>query len=131
MLPNAIPGTEKSYSSFKSKIVVENEDPYDYEIYMNHVLDQDGYRFFQSSFSPDEKGTVLSVNHDFWGTWVTYIWIFPIVPEYDGGFLSLEKLVLKTLSKSLDKIKAQKSKAHFNMLLLALSVGVVSRSPAQ
>jgi hypothetical protein len=33
---------------------------------MNNVLDHDGYRFFQSGFDPDEKGTILSVNHDFW-----------------------------------------------------------------
>ena len=39
---------------------------------MNHVLDHQGYRFFQSSFDPDEKGTVLSVNHDWWGTYITY-----------------------------------------------------------
>ncbi|RZM27824.1 MAG: c-type cytochrome biogenesis protein CcsB [Pedobacter sp.] len=30
-------------------------------------------RFFQSSFYPDEKGTILSVNHDAWGTNITYI----------------------------------------------------------
>jgi hypothetical protein len=32
---------------------------------MNNILDYEGYRFFQSSFDPDEKGTVLSVSHDF------------------------------------------------------------------
>ncbi|PAF44862.1 cytochrome c biogenesis protein CcsA [Helicobacter sp. 11S02596-1] len=35
-----------------------------YRIYMNHVLDYDGYRFFQSSYDTDEKGTILSVNKD-------------------------------------------------------------------
>lgn len=45
----------------------------DHRIFMNNVLDYDGYRFFQSSYDKDEKGTVLSVNHDFWGTWITYI----------------------------------------------------------
>ncbi|MFN6087046.1 MAG: cytochrome C biogenesis protein, partial [Fluviicola sp.] len=35
--------------------------------------DYEGYRFFQSSYDPDEKGTVLSVNHDFWGTNITYL----------------------------------------------------------
>ncbi len=43
-----------------------------YKIYMNHVLDHRSYRFFQSSYDQDEKGTVLSVNHDP-GTWPTYI----------------------------------------------------------
>ncbi len=42
-------------------------------VFMNHVLDYGGYRFFQSSYDPDEKGTVLSVNHDFWGTNITYL----------------------------------------------------------
>jgi hypothetical protein len=40
---------------------------------MNNVLDHRGYRFFQSSYDTDEMGTVLSVNHDFWGMIVTYI----------------------------------------------------------
>lgn len=31
---------------------------------MNHVLDYEGYRFFQSSYDTDEKGTILSVNKD-------------------------------------------------------------------
>lgn len=45
----------------------------DYRIFMNNVLDYDKYRFFQSSYDKDEMGTVLSVNHDFWGTKVTYL----------------------------------------------------------
>lgn len=40
---------------------------------MNHILNYQGYRLFQSSFHPDEQGTILSVNHDFWGTLITYI----------------------------------------------------------
>ena len=68
------PGTEKAYSSYESKITVldKAEDDFDYRIYMNHVLDHKGYRFFQARFHPDEKGTILSVNHDFWGTYITY-----------------------------------------------------------
>jgi cytochrome c-type biogenesis protein CcsB len=42
-------------------------------VFMNHVLDYGGYRFFQSSYDADEKGTILSVNHDFWGTNITYL----------------------------------------------------------
>jgi cytochrome c-type biogenesis protein CcsB len=45
----------------------------DHRIFMNNVLDYGGYRFFQSSYDQDEKGTVLSVNHDFLGTWITYL----------------------------------------------------------
>jgi len=115
------PGTEKSYSSFKSKIIVEDKEPYDYDIYMNHVLDQQGYRFFQSSFSPDEKGTVLSVNHDFWGTWVTYIGYFMLYMSLMGIFF-IGKTRFKDLSKTLDKIKIEKNKLTL-LILLAFSIG--------
>ena len=40
---------------------------------MNNILNYQGFRFFQASFDPDEQGTILSVNHDFWGTLLTYI----------------------------------------------------------
>lgn len=35
-----------------------------YRIFMNNVLDFEGYRFYQSSYDQDEKGTILSVNRD-------------------------------------------------------------------
>ena len=98
------PGTEKSYSSFKSEITVEDKEPYDYDIYMNHVLDQQGYRFFQASFDPDEKGTVLSVNHDYFGTLITYIGYFLL---YIGllGIMFFGKTRFKDLAKQLEKVK--------------------------
>jgi hypothetical protein len=59
------PGTEKSYSSFESKVTIQDSsEVFDARIYMNNILDYEGYRFFLS-FDPDEKGTVLSVSHDF------------------------------------------------------------------
>ncbi len=69
------PGTN-SASSYASEVTLI--DPRtglnrDQRIYMNHILDHDGYRFFQSSFDQDELGTYLSVNHDAPGTWITYI----------------------------------------------------------
>jgi cytochrome c-type biogenesis protein CcsB len=71
------PGTEKSYSSFESKVTIQDStESFDARIYMNNILDYKEYRFFQSGFDPDEKGTILSVNHDFWGTWITYIGYF-------------------------------------------------------
>ncbi|NHN25165.1 cytochrome c biogenesis protein CcsA [Flavobacterium jejuense] len=73
------PGTEKSYSAFKSKIEIidtEKNNTFKDSIYMNNVLDYRGFRFFQAGFDPDEKGTHLSVNHDQWGTWITYIGYF-------------------------------------------------------
>lgn len=71
------PGTEKSFSAFESQVTVQDAPKnFDTKIFMNHVLDYKGFRFFQASFDPDEKGTVLSVNHDFWGTWITYLGYF-------------------------------------------------------
>ncbi|WP_310557898.1 cytochrome c biogenesis protein CcsA [Flavobacterium sp.] len=71
------PGTEKSYSSFESQVTVQNKsDVFDARIFMNNILDYEGYRFFQSSFDPDEMGTVLSVSHDYWGMVITYIGYF-------------------------------------------------------
>jgi cytochrome c-type biogenesis protein CcsB len=69
------PGTN-SASSYASEVTVidPNENVnMDYRIYMNNILDYDGYRFFQSSFDRDEKGTYLSVNSDWWGTIISYI----------------------------------------------------------
>ncbi|WP_170000895.1 cytochrome c biogenesis protein CcsA [Campylobacter sp. RM16189] len=59
------PGSN-SPMSYASEVVVKDPQTgdYDYRIYMNHVLDHAGYRFFQSSYDKDERGTILSVNRD-------------------------------------------------------------------
>ena len=64
--------TPASYSSQVVLIDKEENLTMPYHIYMNHILEHRNYRFFQSSYDPDEKGTVLSVNHDP-GTLPTYI----------------------------------------------------------
>ena len=72
------PGSS-SPSSFASDITLidqANGVERPYRIFMNNVLNYGGYRFFQSSYDRDEKGTVLSVNHDYWGTMVTYFGYF-------------------------------------------------------
>lgn len=119
------PGTEKSYSSFMSKITVEEQTTFDYDIFMNHVLDHKGYRFFQASFDPDEKGTVLSVNHDFWGTWVTYTGYILLYLSMMGIFF-LGKTRFKDLSSTLEKIK-NKKKALVSILFLMGSVGLIAQ----
>lgn len=119
------PGTESnptpSYASFKSEVEVieEDGDSFPYEIYMNHVLDKDGFRFFQASFDADEKGTVLSVNHDFWGTWITYIGYFLL---YLGLMLILfdKGSRFGKLKEMLDKVKAKKAKLSIVLVLFML-----------
>ncbi|MGC6524503.1 MAG: cytochrome c biogenesis protein CcsA [Flavobacteriaceae bacterium] len=104
------PGTEKSYSSFESKVTVldPNEGEFDFHIYMNHILNHRGYRFFQSSFDSDEKGTVLSVNHDYWGTWFTYLGYYLL---YFGlmAILVSRGARMEVLRKQLKKIKLKKT----------------------
>lgn len=72
------PGSN-SPSSYESKVTLLDSEmgiEKEFNIYMNHVLDHRGFRFYQSSYDRDELGTVLSVNNDFLGTRVTYIGYF-------------------------------------------------------
>ena len=72
------PGTN-SASSYASEVTLvdpRNNLQEDSRIFMNNILDYDGYRFFQSSFDQDELGTWLSINHDWWGTWISYLGYF-------------------------------------------------------
>jgi cytochrome c-type biogenesis protein CcsB len=69
------PGSN-SPSGYKSDVVLVDksanvEKPF--LIFMNNILKYKGYRFYQSSFDRDEKGTILSVNHDMPGMVVSYI----------------------------------------------------------
>ena len=61
-----------SYESHVTLIDKKNNVEEDHRIYMNNILDYGGYLFFQSSYDKDEKGTILSVNHDP-GKWPTYL----------------------------------------------------------
>lgn len=68
------PGS-RSPSEFSSDVTVMDKDgkkEFDAKIYMNHTLTYMGYKFFQTSFDTDEKGTKLSVNKDP-GVEITYI----------------------------------------------------------
>ncbi|OBQ56627.1 cytochrome c biogenesis protein CcsA [Tamlana sp. s12] len=66
-----------SPSAYASEVsVIDGDEVMPYRIYMNHVLDYEGYRFFQASYDTDELGTVLAVNHDALGTNVTYLGYF-------------------------------------------------------
>jgi cytochrome c-type biogenesis protein CcsB len=68
------PGSN-SPSGYKSDVVLldKNENVQKpFLIYMNNILKYKGYRFYQSSYDTDEKGTILSVNRDVAGMLVTY-----------------------------------------------------------
>ncbi|MBN2487048.1 MAG: cytochrome c biogenesis protein CcsA [Bacteroidales bacterium] len=66
-------------SGYESRVVlydVEKNIEENRLIYMNKVLIHRGYRFFQSSYHNDLKGTILSVSKDGAGTFVTYAGYF-------------------------------------------------------
>ncbi len=74
------PGSDR-HSSYRSEVSVypKGANPLKsgekHSIYMNHVLDYEGYRVFQSSFDTVDgvELSQFSVNYDFWGTTVTYL----------------------------------------------------------
>ena len=68
------PGSMSPASYASEVVLVDKEQKIEmpYRIFMNNILEHRGYRFFQSSYDQDEKGTVLSVNNDP-GTLPSYI----------------------------------------------------------
>ncbi len=112
----------KSYRSDVSVIDPNNSSQKDYLISMNKVLDYHGFRFFQSSYDTDERGTILSVNHDFLGSFFTYIGYALLAI---GMFLSLfnKHSRLHYLSK---KLNAKTNKVP--LLLIFFFVSTISFS---
>ncbi|WP_422103931.1 cytochrome c biogenesis protein CcsA [Winogradskyella sp.] len=125
------PGTENAYSSYESKVTVLDQDQgdFDYHIYMNNILDHKGYRFFQASFDPDEKGTVLSVNHDRWGTYITYAGYLLL---YFGlmAILFARHTRFDDLRQRLYKLKTKKAKL-MTMITLLLSFSGLAQQHSQ
>lgn len=91
-----------SPASYASEITVKNNNEnFDYRIFMNNVLDYDGYRFYQSSYDKDEKGTVLSVNKDP-GKIPTYIGYFLLCLGMFMNFLNPHSR-FRTLARLINK----------------------------
>jgi len=65
-----------------------------YRIFMNHPLSYKGYKFFQSSYDVDEKGTILEVNKDP-GKWPTYFGYFLLCVGFIGNFFTKGSRFLK------------------------------------
>ena len=68
---------------------------------MNNILTHKGYRFYQSSYDEDCRGTWLGVNYDPWGTAVTYagyllllISMIGLMVHPRGGFRQLLRKVV-------------------------------------
>ncbi len=103
-------------SSYASEVtVIKDDKTYDYRIFMNRTLNEGNFLFFQSSYFPDETGTVLSVNNDP-GKWPTYFGYFLLTL---GLFLNF--FDKKSRFRKLTKFVANKNLAMFVLTLALLS----------
>ncbi len=118
------PGSEMA-SSYASEVTVNDSlsRSFDYRIYMNNILNYKGYRFFQSHYNitPQAEYSYLAVNHDFWGTAITYA-------GYGFLFLGLLWTLLnkhsrfRRLSDYIEKIRVKK--AALGVMAFILSMGL-------
>ncbi len=86
-----------------------------FHIYMNHILVYKGLRFYQASYDPDERGSILSVTVDP-GKWPTYIGYFLLFVGLLANLFDPNSLFTR-LGKQLKKIQEQKSMLGMVLLL--------------
>ena len=93
-----------------------------YQIYMNNILNYRGYRFFQSSYDKDKLGTILLVNHDFWGTLVSYIGYFFL---FFGMIMTLfnKNSRFRTLIRLSNDLQRKRKSATFILMLMLSFIG--------
>jgi cytochrome c-type biogenesis protein CcsB len=121
------PGSD-SPSGYKSDVVLIDKvagfnKPF--MIFMNNILKYKGYRFYQSSYDPDEKGTILSVNHDMAGMLVTYtgyilLFLFIILA------LISKNTVFRNINATYWKSNIRKSVPAIILILLLSGLGSVN-----
>jgi cytochrome c-type biogenesis protein CcsB len=103
------PGSESAAAYASEVTLIDAEEGYDYKIFMNHILDHKGYKFFQASYdlSGGKEETHLSVNHDFLGTFITYLGYSLL---YTGMICILfaKNTRFDSLKKGLNKIRKKK-----------------------
>ncbi len=111
-----------SPASYASEVVLIDkaqniEKPF--RIYMNHILDHRGYRFFQSSYDRDEKGTILSVNNDP-GKIPTYIGYLMLLIGFIGTLFN-PKSRFRKLARAVKKDTMLNTSALFLALTFFMS----------
>lgn len=57
---------------FVSTIIIYDNERIEGTVSMNNIFKHRGYRFYQSGYDNDERGTFLAVSHDPWGIGITY-----------------------------------------------------------
>ncbi|OCL91095.1 cytochrome C biogenesis protein [Aliarcobacter thereius] len=99
-------------SSYASEVtVIKDDKAYDYRIFMNRTLSEGNFLFFQSSYFPDETGTVLSVNNDP-GKWPTYLGYFLLTLGLLLNFFDKKSRFMKLI-----KYVSSKNIASFALVL--------------
>ncbi|MDR0579495.1 MAG: cytochrome c biogenesis protein CcsA [Campylobacteraceae bacterium] len=123
------PGSN-SPSSYASEITLTDDEAnvqMPYKIYMNHVLDYKGYRFFQASYDQDEGGSVLSVNKDP-GKLPTYIGYFLLTLGLLINILN-PKSRFRKLSSQINLAREDK-KSIKTVSILLCTLAVLSLTPS-
>jgi cytochrome c-type biogenesis protein CcsB len=123
------PGSQSPESYASELNVLDGDKQFPYRVFMNNVLDYKGYRFYQSSYDTDEKGTVLSVNRDRPGTYITYLGYSLLVL---GMFLTFfaKGSRFKLINKKLGTIRKRTSLTTAIILLIFCSATAQSPAPA-
>jgi len=112
-----------SPASYASKVILIDKEQnleMPYRIFMNNILEHRGYRFFQSSYDQDEKGTILSVNNDP-GTLPTYIGYFLLTLGMMWSLFSNKNRFAQLASRAK---KAADEKAVGAIIALGLILGL-------
>lgn len=98
-------------SSYESDVTIhEGNSSRNVRIYMNNIARSGGFCLYQSSYDPDERGTVLSVNHDPAGNAVTYAGYLLLCAGLVGS-LTQKGSRFRTLLEKLDR-SSQTTDAH-------------------
>jgi len=78
---------------------VETSDGARMDISMNKIGKHRGFRFYQSDFDQDGKGSVLAVTYDPWGVGITYTGYLLLLVSLIGFFFQKDTAFRRTLKK--------------------------------
>jgi len=120
-------------SDYISKVVLKDSrsnTETEYVISMNNILKYDGYRFYQSSYDDDLRGSVLAVSHDPWGVGVTYTGYVLLLLSLIGFFFQKNtgfRIALKARGQGFSK-PVRIVLLVLNILLFGYLTFVISRN---
>ncbi len=123
----------KSPSSYASEVTLideKNNHQFDFRIFMNHILNYKGYRFYQSFYDQDELGTILSVNHDGLGTIISYIGYALMTLGMVLALISRKTRFRKVL-KMISETRKKRTGILSSMILIGLIVPTMTYSQPQ